>query len=188
MRTLPQASGPNAGASFIPPALRSRIFATMKNNRLQRLASTTAPDATLLIRLMVGGIFFFEGVQKFLYPADLGSGRFEKIGIPWPELMGPFVGGVEVVCGILLVAGLLTRIAALPLIATMCVAIVSIKIPILLGQEFLGFSLRPLSRYGFLSMMHESRNDICMLLGSVFLLIVGAGRLSFDARIAVGKP
>jgi len=160
----------------------------MKLPTIQRVTSTSAPSSTLLIRLMVGGIFFFEGIQKFLYPAELGSGRFEKIGIPWPELMGPFVGGVEVVCGLLLLAGLFTRIAAVPLMITMCVAMVSIKIPILLGQEFLGFSLRPLARYGFLSMMHESRNDICMLLGSAYLLVVGAGRLSLDARISKGRP
>jgi uncharacterized membrane protein YphA (DoxX/SURF4 family) len=88
--------------------------------------------------------------------------------------MGPFVGGVEVVCG------LLTRLAAIPLIITMCVALISIKVPILLGQEFLGLSLRPLPRYGFWSMMHESRNDICLLLGAIFLLVVGAGKWSLD--------
>ena len=76
--------------------------------------------------------------------------------------------------------GFLTRLAVVPLIITMCVALVSIKVPILLGQEFLGFTLRPLPRYGFWSMMHESRNDLCMLLGSIFLLVVGAGRLSLD--------
>jgi uncharacterized membrane protein YphA (DoxX/SURF4 family) len=156
----------------------------MKMPTIHCITSTSAPAATLIIRLMVGGIFFFEGIQKFLYPADLGSGRFAKIGIPWPEMMGPFVGGVEIVCGLMLLVGLFTRVAAVPLMITMCVAMISIKIPILLGHEILGFSLRPLARYGFLSMMHESRNDICMLLGSAYLLIVGAGRISFDARIA----
>lgn len=147
---------------------------------LAQLAATTAPRAVLIIRLMVGGIFLSEGIQKFLYPAELGAGRFAKIGIPWPEVMGPFVGGVEVVCGLLVLLGLLTRLAVIPLIITMGVALVSIKVPILLGQEFLGFSLRPLPRYGFWSMMHESRNDICMLLGSLFLLVAGAGKWSLD--------
>ncbi len=147
---------------------------------LAQLTATNAPAAVILIRLMVGGIFLSEGIQKFLYPAELAAGRFAKIGIPWPEMMGPFVGGIEVVCGLLVLLGLITRLAAVPLIITMCVALVSIKVPILLGQEFLGFSLRPLPRYGFWSMMHESRNDICMLLGSIFLLIVGAGKWSID--------
>jgi len=147
---------------------------------LAKFTATTAPAAVVLIRLMVGGIFLSEGIQKFLYPVELAAGRFAKIGIPWPEVMGPFVGGVEVVCGLLVLLGFLTRLAVVPLIITMCVALVSIKIPILLGQEFLGFALRPLPRYGFWSMMHESRNDLCMLLGSIFLLVVGAGRLSLD--------
>lgn len=151
---------------------------------LTKLTATAAPRAVILIRLMVGGIFLSEGIQKFLYPAELGAGRFAKIGIPWPEIMGPFVGGVEVVCGLLLLVGLITRLAAVPLIITMCVALMSIKVPILLGQEFLGFSLRPLPRYGFWSMMHESRNDICMLLGSIFLLIVGGGKWSLDRLIS----
>jgi putative oxidoreductase len=150
---------------------------------INKLAFTTAPAAVILIRLMVGGVFLSEGIQKFLYPAELAAGRFAKIGIPWPEVMGPFVGGVEVICGLLVLFGLLTRLAAMPLIITMCVALISIKVPILLGQEFLGFSLRPLPRYGFWSMMHESRNDICMLLGSIFLLIVGAGKWSVDRML-----
>ena len=147
---------------------------------LAKFTATTAPAAVVLIRLMVGGIFLSEGIQKFLYPVELAAGRFAKIGLPWPEMMGPFVGGVEVVCGLLVLFGFLTRLAVVPLIITMCVALVSIKVPILLGQEFLGFTLRPLPRYGFWSMMHESRNDLCMLLGSIFLLVVGAGRLSLD--------
>ena len=147
---------------------------------LAKFTATTAPAAVVLIRLMVGGIFLSEGIQKFLYPVELAAGRFAKIGLPWPEVMGQFVGGVEVVCGLLVLFGFLTRLAVVPLIITMCVALISIKVPILLGQEFLGFTLRPLPRYGFWSMMHESRNDLCMLLGSIFLLVVGAGRLSLD--------
>ncbi len=147
---------------------------------MDRIFKTDAPAATLLIRIMVGGIFFSEGIQKFLYPADLAAGRFARIGIPAPEIMGPFVGGVEVVFGFLILIGLFTRIATIPLIFAMLVAMVSIKIPILLGHEFIGFSLRPLPRYGFWSMLHESRNDLCMILGSLFLLLVGAGRASFD--------
>lgn len=61
---------------------------------------------------MVGAVFLSEGVQKFLYRATRRAGRFVKIGIPFPELMGPFVGGVETVCGLLVLAGLMTRVAA----------------------------------------------------------------------------
>lgn len=57
------------------------------------LFTSRAPAATILIRLMVGGVFLSEGIQKFLFPEALGVGRFVKIGIPYPETMSPFLGG-----------------------------------------------------------------------------------------------
>jgi putative oxidoreductase len=96
----------------------------MKTAFLSRLAATHAPAATILIRIVIGGIFLTEGMQKFLYPADLGAGRFAKIGIPMPETMGPFVGAIEIVCGALVILGLLTRIAAILLLIDISVAIV----------------------------------------------------------------
>lgn len=147
---------------------------------MSSLIRTNAPAATLLIRVMVGGIFLSEGIQKFFYLDQLASGRFERIGIPAPEIMGPFVATVECTCGLMILFGLLTRLAAIPLIITMCVAILTTKIPILLETEFLGFSLRSLGRYGFWSMLHEARTDLCLLLGSLFLLISGGGRISID--------
>jgi putative oxidoreductase len=102
--------------------------------------------------------------------------------------MGPFVGVVEIVCGSLIILGFLTRLAALPLIINMCVALISTKIPILLGQGFWRFSLGKLSSYDFWSMAHEARADLSMLLGSIFLLIVGAGAWSLDARLGSNRP
>jgi uncharacterized membrane protein YphA (DoxX/SURF4 family) len=151
---------------------------------IQHILATDAPAATILIRLMTGGIFLSEGIQKFLYPAELAAGRFARIGIPFPEIMGPFVGAMEIVCGTLLLIGFLTRLAVIPLIMAMCVAMLSIKIPVLLGHGFWGFSLRELPRYGLWSMMHESRNDLCMMFGSTFLLIVGAGPWSMDRKLS----
>jgi len=156
-------------------------------HHLQRSFDSRAPNSVILIRLMVGGLFLSEGIQKFLFPAQLGAGRFEKIGIPLHEVMGPMVGGFELICGLLVLAGLATRLACVPLICIMLTALFTTKIPVLLGQDFLIFNVRELSRYGFWSVMHESRNDLCLLLGSVFLLIVGAGRLSLDARLASQK-
>lgn len=150
---------------------------------MDKLLQTSAPGSVILIRIVVGGVFLSEGVQKFLYPAENGAGRFARIGIPSPDVMGPFVGVVEIVCGTLILLGLLTRLAAIPLIINMLVAILSTKIPILLGQGFWGFSLRNLPYYGFWGMAHEARTDFAMLLGSLFLLIVGAGALSLDARL-----
>lgn len=148
---------------------------------------TDAPAATILVRIMTGSIFLSEGIQKFLYPEDLAAGRFAKIGIPFPEIMGPFVGGCEVVCGILLIIGLLTRLAAIMLLIDISVAIVSTKIPVLLGHGFWGFSLMKLPRYGFWSMMHEARTDFSMWLGLLFLVIVGAGPWSVDAALMRGR-
>src|SRR6266550_1916018 len=98
----------------------------------QRLLSTNAPAAVILIRLIVGGVFLSEGIQKFLLPETLGVGRFTKIGIPNPEIMAPFVGICEIVCGVLFILGLLTRFAAITMIINMLVAIWATKIPILL--------------------------------------------------------
>jgi putative oxidoreductase len=150
---------------------------------IRRLMETNAPRSVILIRIIVGAVFLSEGIQKFLYPAENAAGRFAKIGIPSPDVMGPFVGVVEVVCGALILIGFLTRLAAIPLIIDMLVAILSTKIPILLGHGFWGFSLRTLPYYGFWGMAHEARTDFAMLLGSIFLLIVGAGLWSVDARM-----
>jgi uncharacterized membrane protein YphA (DoxX/SURF4 family) len=123
--------------------------------------------AVILIRIMVAFVFLSEGIQKFLFANDLGVGRFIKIGIPAPEIMAPFVGVVEIVCGLLILLGLRTRLAAIPLIIDMIVAIATTKIPILLES-------------GFWKMAHEARTDLSMLLGSLFLFIIGSGTWSLD--------
>ncbi|MEN6535892.1 MAG: DoxX family protein [Bryobacteraceae bacterium] len=139
-------------------------------NAVNRLLATRAPSATLLVRLMVGCVFLSEGIQKFLFAEQMGVGRFAKIGIPAPEVMAPFVGCFEIACGTLFILGLLTRLASIPMIVDMLVAISTTKIPILL-------------KLGFWAMAHEARVDFSMLLGSLFLFVVGAGSCSLDARI-----
>ncbi|HZI46314.1 MAG TPA: DoxX family protein [Pyrinomonadaceae bacterium] len=151
---------------------------------LTSLSRTSAPAAVVLMRLMVGGVFLSEGIQKFLFADDVGAGRFARIGIPSPELMGPFVGTVEIICGALILLGFLTRLAAIALLLDILVAIFSTKIPILLGHGFWRFSVSKVAYYGFWGMLHEARTDLSMLLGLLFLLIVGAGAWSIDARIA----
>jgi putative oxidoreductase len=147
--------------------------------------ATRAPGWSILVRLIVGLVVFFpEGIQKLIFPSVLGAGRFANIGIPYPEVMGAFVGAVEIVCGALIFLGLLTRLAAIPLIVVMIVAILSTKIPILLGQDFWIFHVPKIARYGFWSMAHEARDDFAMLLGSLYLLIEGGGDWSLDALIA----
>jgi uncharacterized membrane protein YphA (DoxX/SURF4 family) len=136
-----------------------------------KLLATSAPAAVILIRLIVGVVFLSEGIQKFLYADALGAGRFTKIGIPAPEVMAPFVGVCEVVCGVLFLLGLLTRFAAVTMVINMLVAISTTKIPMLQND-------------GFWKMAHEARTDWSMLLASLFLLWIGAGAWSVDAKIA----
>ena len=138
----------------------------MKN----RILNTDNSKAIILIRLMVGVVFLSEGIQKFLFTGTLGAGRFEKIGLPLPEFLGSFVGSFEIVCGTLILLGLLTRLASIPLIIIMLVAIATTKLEIL-------------TQKGFWEMMHESRTDWAMLLGSIFLLIRGGGFWSVDKAL-----
>lgn len=125
----------------------------------ENLNCMEAPAAVILIRVLVGGIFLSEGIQKFIYPNLVGAGRFARIGIPYPETTGPFVGVVEIIAGSLLLLGLATRFAAMVMLASMCVAIISTKLPVLLGREIWGFSLPKLQLYGVCSVLHEARTS-----------------------------
>lgn len=115
------------------------------------LVRTRETGWAILVRLLVGLVVFFpEGLQKLLFPAVLGAGRFARVGIPYPELMGPFVGAVETVCGLLIILGLATRLATIPLLGVMAVALVSTKLPILLGHDVGPFHLAvDIKRVGF---------------------------------------
>lgn len=136
----------------------------------ERLTHTRNEFSTLLIRLMVGAVFLSEGIQKFLFAEEVGSGRFAKIGLPFPEILGPFVGTTEIIAGTLLLLGLFTRLAAIPTLVIMLVAISVTKIDIGLEQ-------------GVWEMLHASRTDWSMLIGSIFLLIRGGGMASVDLQI-----
>jgi len=143
------------------------------------IESTAGPTvryakSILLIRILVGWVFLSEGIQKLLFPAALGVGRFAKIGIPSPQIMGPFVGAVEIAFGFLILIGFFTRWAAIPLLIDIGVAIATTKVPMLL-------------HHGIWAMLHEARTDFSMVLGLVFLLIVGGGSLSLDAKLRSGS-
>lgn len=139
------------------------------------LGATSAPPAVLLIRLVVGGVFLSEGVQKFLYPATLGPGRFaHDTPLPAPALFAYLDGGFEIVCGVLLIVGLLTRLATLPMIVNMVGAEVLTKFPLIVSK-------------GFWNYAHEARPELSQLFGLVFLLIVGAGTWSLDYRLTTGR-
>ncbi len=141
---------------------------------LYRLLRTDDAATTLLIRLMVGLVFFTEGLQKFIFPAARGAGRFAKIGLPAPEFLGAFVGGFETACGLLVLLGLLTRLASIPLLIIMLVALATTKAEVFAND-------------GFWELLHGSRTDWAMRLGAVFLLIKGGGRGSVDRQLTAPR-
>lgn len=130
----------------------------------------TADIPTVIIRLVVGLIFLSEGVQKFLFPDMLGAGRFAKIGFTDPAFWASFTGTFEIICGILVLIGLLTRLASIPLLIIMLTAFVTTKWPILMDK-------------GFWAMAHEYRTDFALTLLLCYLLSFGGGRSSMDMKI-----
>jgi putative oxidoreductase len=143
---------------------------------------TDAPKSTLLLRLMAGGVFFWEGLLKFIY-VNQGVGRFTKLGIPFPHYTATFIGGLEVVGGLLLLAGLTTRLIAIPFVAEMIVAILSTKISLYLGTSPLPLPPAP-PQVGFWAVLHEIRSDYAQILTVIFLLVNGPGECSLDAVLA----
>lgn len=137
---------------------------------LHRTMFTDAPASVVLIRMLVGGVYLSEGIQKFLYPELRGAGRFATLGIPSPEFFGPFVGAVEIACGALILLGLLTRLAVIPTLVIMAVAVYTTQLPVF-------------EKDGFWFMANRIRTDYSMVLGAAFLLVAGGGRWSLDALL-----
>jgi len=130
----------------------------------------TTPIPALLCRLVSGLIFLSEGIQKYVRPEDVGEGRFAKIGFTNPGFWAHFTGTFEIICGLLILTGLLTRFAAIPLLIIMIVAFITTKYPLLVEK-------------GFWSFAHDYRTDFAMTLLLIFLLIYGGGKNSLDIKI-----
>lgn len=144
-----------------------------------------APSAIILLRLMAGGVFLWEGILKFVY-VNQGLGRFAKLGFPFPQPTATFVGSLETVGGILFITGFLTRLIAVPFIIEMFVAILSTKIALYLGNSPLPLPPVP-PQIGLWAVLHEVRSEYAQLMTSVFLLIAGPGVWSLDAILARGR-
>jgi putative oxidoreductase len=127
-------------------------------------------NRALIIRLIVGLIFLSEGIQKYLFPELLGTGRFEKIGFTNPAFWAYFTGSFEIICGLFVLLGFLIRLASIPLFIIMMTAFVTTKWPLLTDK-------------GFWSFAHEYRTDFAMTLLLIWLIVYGAGRWSVDAGI-----
>jgi len=142
-------------------------------------APITGPNSTLLLRLMAGGVFFWEGILKFVY-VNQGVGRFTKLGMPFPHFTATFVGWLEIVGGLMLLSGLMTRLIAIPFIVEMIVAILSTKISLYLGTYPLPLP-SSLPQVGIWAVLHEIRSDYAQIMTVAFLLINGPGPWSLDA-------
>ncbi len=140
------------------------------------LAPIWQARSIVFIRLAVGLIFFTQGLLKFIDPS-MGVLRFARIGFPYPGFTAHFVGGFEIVCGVLVLAGLLTRLASIPLLIVILTAIATTKIPEL---------WRP--NQGFWFMVSDARTDFAMTMALLFLISVGSGAWSFDAWFRGGTP
>ncbi len=145
--------------------------ASSAGSRKRWFSGPTEGRAQLFIRLAVGLIFATQGLLKFIDP-HLGALRFARIGFPWPEFTARFVGTFEVGCGVLVLVGLWTRIACLPLLAVILTAIATTKIPEL---------ARP--GQGFWFMVSDARTDFAMLMSLCFLVGAGGGRWSVEAKL-----
>src|SRR5215510_98315 len=143
---------------------------------------TEGPKSTLLLRLMAGGVFFWEGLLKFVY-TNQGVGRFTKLGIPFPHFTATFVGGLEIIGGLLLLAGFTTRAIAIPFVTEMIVAILSTKISLYLGTSPLPLPPAP-PQVGFWAVLHEIRSEYAQMLTATFLMVNGPGKWSLDAVLA----
>jgi putative oxidoreductase len=140
------------------------------------------PKSTLILRLMAGGVFFWEGLLKFVY-VNQGVGRFTKLGMPFPHFTASFVGGLEIIGGLMLLCGLMTRLIAIPFIIEMIVAMLSTKISMYLGTSPLPLPPSP-PQVGLWAVLHEIRSEYAQLLTVVFLMINGPGKWSLDALLA----
>ena len=118
----------------------------------------------ILIRVIVAVVFITEGVLQLAYSSEYGAGRFARIGIMYPHVMGPLVGVVEIVAGAAVLANFYAGDAAIFLLAVIITAIITTKIPVLIGRPLGPFALpKNVTRYGVLGFLHESRTDLAML-------------------------
>jgi putative oxidoreductase len=144
--------------------------------RLKNIMSSYAPAITIVIRLSVGLIFFTQGILKYIDP-NMGVVRFTRIGFPFPSFTAHFVGTFEIICGLLVLFGLFTRLASIPLLMIILTAIATTKIPELTRES-----------QGFWFMVSDARTDFAMLMGIIFLLVAGAGPISLDTHLLKKSP
>ena len=146
----------------------------MSTQKKLNIFKTIGDNRALLVRLVTGLIFLTEGIQKYLFPQLLGTGRFLTIGFSNPSFWAYFTGTFEIICGSLILLGFITRLASVPLLIIMITAFMTTKWPILITK-------------GFWPWAHEYRTDFAMTLLLIYLLIYGSGNWSVDSKIINGR-
>jgi uncharacterized membrane protein YphA (DoxX/SURF4 family) len=168
----------------------ARILILKKNEMKKvidwfRSPPVTGQSSIIILRLMVGGVFFWEGILKFVYP-NQGVGRFTKLGFPMPETLAHFVAIGEIIGGLFIIFGLITRFVAFYFIIQMIVAVLTTKIALYFGTSPLPMPPAP-PKMGVWAVLHEIRSDYAQILTCLFLLIEGSGRRSLDFIISTSK-
>jgi putative oxidoreductase len=167
------------------------MFGPLKHKTMKKIINwfvdppVTGQSTILIIRLMAGSVFFWEGILKFVY-ANQGVGRFTKLGFPFPETTAHFVASMEIIGGLFIILGLLTRVTAFYFIVQMIVAVLSTKVALYLGTSPLPLPPAP-PTVGIWAVLHEIRSDYAQILTCLFLLLEGAGRRSLDFMISTSK-
>lgn len=134
----------------------------------------------LLIRVVVGLLFLTEGILKFLHPEELDVTFFSAIGLPLPQYLGPALGCIEIIGGAAILVNLYAGDVALLLFFVSLALLIATKLPILTGAPVGPFPVKRLPQYGMPIFLHEARIELCMIVGSLVVLL-GSG-LSFLRR------
>jgi uncharacterized membrane protein YphA (DoxX/SURF4 family) len=131
----------------------------------------------ILIRVIVGLAFLFDGVLKFARPGELGAERLAALGLPLPYQLAQAAGGIEIAGGAAILLNLYAGDAALVLLAITVSALIGTKIPILLGRPLGPFAPAKLDNYGWLSFFDAARADLCLAFSLLAILIDSGIRL-----------
>ncbi len=128
------------------------------------------PAAPLVLRVVIGGLFIWHGIDKFDVGISMIEDMFRMWGVPAPGLTAPLTAVVEIVAGVMLVLGLGTRVAATALSVVMIGALIYVK------QDLGIISSEP---------MPGAELDLAMLAGLIAILVLGPGRVSLDDRFGI---
>ncbi len=137
---------------------------------IKSLVFNTGDDYKMIfIRLIVGSVFILEGILKYLVVEVYGPSFFDEIGFRNAFFWAYLTGAIEVLCGTLVILGLLTRLASIPLIIIMITAFLTTKLPLL-------------SSNGFWAFAHQYTTDFSMTMLLIVLIIYGGGKWSLDSK------